>query len=510
MITLTRRLARRLRGVLRRSALGLPRTGPISPLVLRADGRQLRAQYRHEGIAVEHVSPCPRADSGAVAVPLEALADFEGRDETPVVLEPAGPGRVSARWADRGVPASRSYEAPDPATLPEMPGPPDPWHESTPGLLDALAGACAAAGEDSPRHALGCIQLRGGRGELAATDGRQLLVQGGFALPWPGDLLVAGRPAFARPELPRDDGVDVGLAGDRVALRAGPWTIWLAVRPDVRYPDVDRALPAGAAATRLRLHPADARFLAEAIDRLPGDDGAVTLDLGAGVVVRARGDGGPPTELVLDRSSHAGPPARVAMHRDYLARAARLGFDEVEVGGPEAPLCGRDGRRVYAWQPVGEAAVVGPDEGAARVASTAAEGPAPARIAATATAVIEAASSPPSADGTTETPGTGGRPARAGGGGPRRLRTRPWARPAPAPRGWCRRRLRAEREQSAGALASTIAQLRQIRPPGRRRVGPGRGRRPVRRASSAAWSRPRGVTHRRTAMRRMSEAELSA
>ena len=152
------------------------------------------------------------------------------------------------------------------------------------------------------------------------------------------------------------------------------------VRTGVRFPDVDRALPAaGAAATRLVLHPTDARFLADALGRLPGaDDGdaPVTLDLDGRVVVRARGESGPATELVLARSSSAGPPARVAMNRAYLARAARLGFVEVEVGGPEAPLCCRDGRRTYAWQPLGEAAAIGPAEDALSVESTAADPPA--------------------------------------------------------------------------------------------------------------------------------------
>ena len=207
-------------------------------------------------------------------------------------------------------------------------------------------------------------------------------MQGGFSFPWPGDLLVGRCPAFARPELPRDDGVDVGLAGEHVALRAGPWTLWLAIRSGVRFPDVDRALPPAGAATRLVLHPSDARFLADALDRLPGgddEDGAATLDLNGRVAVRARGESGPATELVLARSSYTGPPARAAMNRNYLARAARLGFVEVEVAGPDAPLCGRDGRRTYAWQPLGEAVIVVADGDVVRVESTAAEVPAPAR-----------------------------------------------------------------------------------------------------------------------------------
>ena len=383
MITLTRRTARCLRGVLRRSALGLARTGPIAPLVLEADGRRLCARYRHGGLAVEHAAPCPRGDSGSVAIPLEALADFEGRDETPVAIEAIGPRAVRARWADRGVPVARDYDVPETCATADFPAPPDTWHESTAALLDALAEAGSTAGEASPRYALNCLQLRGGRGEIAATDGRQLLVLGGFTLPWPGDILVGCCPAFARPELPRDDGVAVGLAGDFVAVRAGPWTLWLATRSGVRFPDLDRALPAaGPAATRLHLHPADARFLVDALDRLSGaddEDAPITLDLAGVVAVRARGQSGPMTELVLARSSYTGPPARAAMNREYLARAARLGFAEVGVAGPDAPLCGRDGRRSYAWQPLGEAAVVGPADDAVRIESTSGDPPAPAR-----------------------------------------------------------------------------------------------------------------------------------
>ena len=43
MITLTRSQVRRLRSVFRRSTLGIHHKGTIPPLVLRADGGQLRA-----------------------------------------------------------------------------------------------------------------------------------------------------------------------------------------------------------------------------------------------------------------------------------------------------------------------------------------------------------------------------------------------------------------------------------------------------------------------------------
>ena len=65
----------------------------------------------------------------------------------------------------------------------------------------------------------------------------------------------------------------VGLAGDWVSLASGPWTVWLAVNKDGRFPDVDRHIPRLDGATaRCRFSPADAGFLGETLSRLPCDN----------------------------------------------------------------------------------------------------------------------------------------------------------------------------------------------------------------------------------------------
>src|SRR3954453_6570978 len=98
MITLTRRQARRLRGVFRRSVLGIAHKGrAVPPLVFHAGGTQLRAHHRYQGLAVEHVEPGEFPPERTIALPLDALADFEGRDESPVALEAASPERTVAR-----------------------------------------------------------------------------------------------------------------------------------------------------------------------------------------------------------------------------------------------------------------------------------------------------------------------------------------------------------------------------------------------------------------------------
>ena len=180
---------------------------------------------------------------------------------------------------------------------------------------------------------------------MVATDGRQLLVQGGFTFPWDGDVLVRRSPVFACKGLPRDRPVAVGKTDAHVALRVGPWTLYLEVQ-DARFPRVDQAIPdAGATATRLRLDPGDARVPARrprpaARGRRaeqPGDPRPQRPDRRPGPGRRTRTQA---TELVLAHSSYTGAPVRVNANREFLARAVRLGFDR-----------GRDRRRRLARGP---------------------------------------------------------------------------------------------------------------------------------------------------------------
>src|SRR5947209_4282229 len=109
MITLTRSQVRRLRAAFRRSTLGIAHRGIVPELVLRAEGGRLRAQHRYCDLAVECVEAGGGLPDSSVAIPLDALADFEGPADTPVVLESPDPGRTVARWQDRGIPRSREY-----------------------------------------------------------------------------------------------------------------------------------------------------------------------------------------------------------------------------------------------------------------------------------------------------------------------------------------------------------------------------------------------------------------
>jgi hypothetical protein len=359
MITLTRSQVRRLRTVFRRSTLGIAHRGVVSELVLRAEGGQLRAQHRYCDLAVEYTERGSYRPIANVAIPLDALADLEGAADTPVILESPDPDRTVVRWQDRGIPQSREYSLTTPLDRVEpMPAPPATWASNAGELLDALSEATETSTPDSTRYSLECIQLQGHRGQLVATDGRQLLIRSGYQFPWAGDLLIKARPIFACRSLPRDQPVEVGCTDTHIFFRAGPWTIPCVIQRDARFPAVERVIPAESeVGTRLRLDPADAGFLESALGRLPGgeeNNGPVTLDLNGAIAVRAAASEQPKqvTELVLSRSSYTGSPLCICANRSLLERALRLGYTEIGFTDVKSPFVCRDASRIYTVQPL--------------------------------------------------------------------------------------------------------------------------------------------------------------
>src|SRR5262249_51046724 len=230
---------------------------------------------------------------------------------------------------------------------------PDGSTANGPELLAALGEAMRTADNSTGRYALGHVLLRGGKGEVVATDGRQLLLQGGFTLPFKDEVLVPRVMLFGPRGLPAGE-VLVARSADHVLFRVGSWTVALAIAKGGRFPNVDAVVPSpGTSSTRWRLGPGEAKALAAALPKLPGADeelAPVTVDLGRPVAVRARAGGqGRPTELLLPASAVAGQAVRFVTDRQYLARALKLGLDTFQVLGPGRPVACRDGRRTYVW-----------------------------------------------------------------------------------------------------------------------------------------------------------------
>jgi len=368
LITIPRSTLKRLRVVFRR-VLGVTARNTAQSVTFRQYDGSVQIAVIGQDVAITYQHP-HAATFDSFAVSLDLLKRCEGTKDEPVTLIRHG-DEIVAEWTDAGIPQVARFNALEPQVLPPMPV---AMQANGPELMSALRDAVETADRESTRYALNCLRLRGLDGQIAATDGRQLLVQDGFALPWDEELLVPACRVFGSAEFSRDMSIDVGKTDDWVTLRTGSWTVHLKIEKEARFPQVDHHIPqASASASTLHLSDADAAFLTNAVSRLPasGDYNApVTVDLNGAIAIRAKGDDQPtPTELVLTASRRDGDAVRFNTNREYLARAARLGFRSVQVLGPETPACCRDQSRSYVWALLGKDGVIPSDPDMVRIES---------------------------------------------------------------------------------------------------------------------------------------------
>jgi hypothetical protein len=179
---------------------------------------------------------------------------------------------------------------------------------------------------------------------------------------------------FGASQLSTTDPVFVGRVEKHIAVRTGPWTFWLPIDSEGRFPRVDDIVPRIANMdTSVELHPSDAAFLIENLPRLPKaelDSNAVTLDLNGSVLVRSRGEAGtPPTELKLTNSTKTGTDTRLVTDRTYLARALAMGLTRLHFSDPASPILAQDDRHSYVWATLEKEGAIKPSEDAIVVES---------------------------------------------------------------------------------------------------------------------------------------------
>jgi hypothetical protein len=371
MIQLSRRLARHVRPVFRK--LVTRNTSDLAKVSIStgSDGLRIRL-HRTEIVAEYHeAAQLPVAE---VFLPIQALVDFEGKSsEELVTLEGHDKGIVQACWNDGDVPQVNSYEAEDPATLPSWPKIPEVMSRVNWGILKALAEASHSVSHDSTRFAITNIQLKGSSGAIIATDGHQLL-RTAFELPWKDDVLVPGSSVFGSKELQIDE-VSIGKTDTHVAIQAGPWTLFLPIDKEGRFPNVNSVIPKQEdSVAHCHLHPDDAEFLAKALERLPGatdEHAPVTLDLDGKVIIRAKAVGQEQVvELVLGRSEVTGKSIRMAINRHFLSRALHLDVTDIYFQGADKPILFKSERHDFVVMPLVDAALIlGPCDKAVQITS---------------------------------------------------------------------------------------------------------------------------------------------
>ncbi len=362
MITFSRRLARRVRAVFRRALRPSPREeSPSVAIVATPSTLRFTARNAHIAVAYEEAGRFAPAE---LAVPLSFFDDCAGSRTDLVQLTPAESGALVARWNDDGVAQMLVVEQRPLPVLTEFPALPEQLTKNPPRLVAALRDAAETTDATSSRYALGCIQIRGRRGEIVATDGRQLLLQRGFEFPFDDDLLIGRHQIFQASELLAADHVAVGLHG-WFTLRAGNWTVQIKVETEGRFPRVDEIIPPiQRSIASCRISPADGRRLVRSLPLLPSDDeqdSPVTIDLNGHFAVRARSPRfAQPVEVTLPGHQPQGEPLRVAVNRRYLERVGKLGLGELHLFGRNSPLHAGDEQRSYIWMPLAASAVVPP------------------------------------------------------------------------------------------------------------------------------------------------------
>ena len=375
MITITRRLAMHLRAVFRR-ALNLSSRGFGPALFFETGPGGIRVRTRFGAVAVEYHAAGELPEE-QMWLPFEFLSDVEARKDDPVQLEVQGDGHVVAGWRDGNVPQMVQYDLVKSSDTDDFPGVPEKLTENPPRLLTALHDAMLTADPAPIRFATDHIQIRGKSGAVVATDGRQMLIQDGFEFPWEDPILIIRTKCFGTKELPQDEPVAIGRTDDWVAVRVGPWTIWLKIEKERRFPEVDHHVPRpeNSAAT-FHMTQVDAEFLAQNLPKLPSDEEynfPITLDVNGSVAIRAKASDQPrPTELVLANSAASGEPIRINMNRQFLARAVKLGFNEVHLYTPKVPAMCRDDRRRYVWALLNPESAIPPADDVIRITSAAA------------------------------------------------------------------------------------------------------------------------------------------
>jgi hypothetical protein len=370
VIQIPRSLAQQVRAVFRR--LARKSTLTFDPVVsFEAGPEGLHVRLHNTEVTAEFHQPGALARD-SVTIPLDALAEFEGRKKDVVTLEQSG-SAVQASWQDGVVPQVREYPAPEQAKVSAIPDHPRETVTNEAEFFKAMMDAVNSASDDAVRYALNRVQLRGKSGEIVATDGRQLLVQSGFQFGWTDDVLIPASAVFACRELPQQESVAIGKSKTHVTMTAGAWTLHFPIDTASRFPKTEQVIPSLTGAVHgARIDPADSKFLTQALPRLPGkedENSPVTLDLDRSVVVRARAEDGRVTELHLAKSEVIGKPIRVSINRQFLARALDMGLGEVCVATADTPLVFRDERRTFVVMPLGKDGAIGPSDKAVRISS---------------------------------------------------------------------------------------------------------------------------------------------
>ena len=355
MITLSRAVARRWVSL-------LGKTFGLSRELLKRQA--VRFQVDSQGLAIESATATHALRyrdlkyHGLPQVwdaPLEAMQHLARSAASSGEFFLRGEAQVLLRMVEKGIPREEGFSMQE--VVLEAPASPDSGYLLPLAGRHALIAAFETAEQEHPgRYALNQVQLQGSKATLAATDGRQLLLQGGLHWPFTEDLLLGNyRKLFRCGDFPEGP-LEMSKTEQQLLFRVGNWEFFLPLGQSQRYPSIADVLPSPSeAVATTEISKGDAQYLRGMLSELPfeelDDEKPVTLELQNQIGVRSRSRKVPAgIEVVLRNSAWRGDAVSCAMKREYLQRALDLGLREFQFFSSGcAPVVVRGSDKTYCW-----------------------------------------------------------------------------------------------------------------------------------------------------------------
>ncbi|GHT23266.1 hypothetical protein FACS189419_07010 [Planctomycetales bacterium] len=249
---------------------------------------------------------------------------------------------VTVHWYQDAIPNHRRHTF---SAVPKLPPLPSKTTSHSKLLLDAITDASKVMDKDNARYALGAISLNGETGQIAATDGRQCLVQDGFKFAFQENALLPVSKIFTSKEF-REAGENITLGFEKGLIYFSVGTVHLWYKSIAgAFPNIKRLFDEKAERTWIDLNDADARFLAERLQHLPGNDDPCKPVFIAfnenGVSVRGYDkEHQSCTEVKLSRSRCKGTAGLIAIDRTFIKNALDFGIKTLGFDLNSKPMLG--------------------------------------------------------------------------------------------------------------------------------------------------------------------------
>jgi hypothetical protein len=202
---------------------------------------------------------------------------------------------------------------------------------------------------------------------VVGTNGAHLFAANSFKFNLNASVLISSK-RFLRWETFMDDGslylrtiAKKKKQPPYLRIDSEKWS-YIAAQIDGQFPNWKQVVPTpNDRWTKLVLEEAAAARLLGILPMLPGRDvqhQPVELEVRAtGLIVKGKSKSGAKSESQLDGVTIFGKPVDISLDRDYLLKALRFGFRQIEIENPVSPLLFTSGGKTLVVMPVrGEAA----------------------------------------------------------------------------------------------------------------------------------------------------------